>query len=228
MFHTAQHTFKHQPGILYVTSSFVGTGINILAYICWLRYTCRTKYGIIWEFGNHHHPRVAQKNSTFEFSSCTQKLWWCYLREAQKCLGLVSYFKNDPALCITIFGSVLKEKRLKTVQKVHFFNICWFLIQKWKTHETNVHSTILGECWHEKVALVFGYRHSKSHFWAPEYGHFWPKLQKVPIFRGPKMGLWVSVSKNWGHFFMPTFPQNGGMDICFMRLPLLGEKSANI
>ena len=172
--------------------------------------------------------RGAQKNSTFEFSSCTQKLWWCYLREAQKCLGLVSYFKNDPALCISIFGSVLKEKRLKTVQKVHFLNICWFLIQKWKTHETNVHSTILGECWHEKVALVFGYRHSKSHFWAPEYGHFWPKLQKVPIFRGPKMGLWVSVSKNWGHFFMPTFPQNGGMDICFMRFPLLDEKSANI
>ena len=27
---------------------------------------------------------------------------------------------------------------------------------------------------------------------------------------------------------MPTFPQNGGMDICFMRFPLLDEKSANI
>ena len=147
---------------------------------------------ISWGFPHLTPPRgsrVAQKNSTFEFSSCTQRLWWCYLREAQKCLGLVSYFKNDPALCISIFGSVLKEKRLKTVQKVHFLNICWFLIQKWKTHETNVHSTILGECWHEKVALVFGYRHSKSHFWAPEYGHFWPKLQK--ILNSDNFGKWI-------------------------------------
>ena len=54
----------------------------------------------------------------------------------------------------------------------------------------------------------------------------WALLPKVPIFRCPKMGLRAPVSKNGDHFFTPTSPQNGGIDICFMRLPLLEEKSA--
>ena len=34
---------------------------------------------------------------------------------------------------------------------MQFFKICLILIQNWKTHETNVCSTILGGCWREKV-----------------------------------------------------------------------------
>ena len=44
-------------------------------------------------------------------------------------------------------------------------------------NKTNTYSTILGGCWLEKVVSDFGLGHSKSHFWAPENGHFpqkWP------------------------------------------------------
>ena len=60
---------------------------------------------------------------------------------------------------------------------------------------------------------------------SPIFGHL--KMPKVPIFRCPKMGLRAPESKNGDHFFTPTSPQNGGIDICFMRLPLLGELLAN-
>ena len=40
-------------------------------------------------------------------------------------------------------------------------------------NKTNTYSTILGGCWREKVVSDFGFGHSKSHFWAPENGHFW-------------------------------------------------------
>ena len=46
-------------------------------------------------------------------------------------------------------------------------------------------------------------------------------LAKVPIFGCPKMGLQVPESKNWDHFFTPTSPQNGGVGVCFIHLPLL-------
>ena len=53
------------------------------------------------------------------------------------------------------------------------------------------------------------------------FRHFMTKVckstfRKVPIFRCPKMGLWVPESKNWDHFFTATSPQN--------RLPLLDAK----
>ena len=49
----------------------------------------------------------------------------------------------------------------------------------------------------------------------------WALLPKVPIFRCPKMGFGVPESKNWDHFFTPTSPQNGGVGVCFIHLPLL-------
>ena len=49
----------------------------------------------------------------------------------------------------------------------------------------------------------------------------WALLAKVPIFRCPKIGLRVPESKNWDHFFTPTSPQNGGVGVCFIHLPLL-------
>ena len=42
-------------------------------------------------------------------------------------------------------------------------------------NKTNTYSTILGGCWREKVVSVFGFGHSKSHFRAPENGHFCQK-----------------------------------------------------
>ena len=142
-------------------------------------------------------------------------------------MGLVTGSLIDRAQLRPFFGSVLKEKRLKTAQKMQFFKICFILIQNWKTHETNVYSAILGGCWREKVVSVYGLGRSKSHFWAPEHGHFWPKSLKVAMFRRPKMRLRAPQTKNGYHFFTPTSPQNGGIDICFMRLPLLGELLAN-
>ena len=56
---------------------------------------------------------------------------------------------------------------------------------------------------------------------SPIFGHL--KMPKVPILRCPKMGLRAPKSKNGDHFFTPTFPQNGGIGFCFMRLPLLEE-----
>ena len=51
----------------------------------------------------------------------------------------------------------------------------------------------------------------------------WPKSSKVLMFRCPKMGLWSPDSKNGDHFFTPTSPKNGGIDICFMCLQILDE-----
>ena len=42
-----------------------------------------------------------------------------------------------------------------------------------------------------------------------------------PIFGHLKMGFGVPKSKNWDHFFTPTSPQNGGVGVCFIHLPLL-------
>ena len=47
-------------------------------------------------------------------------------------------------------------------------------------------------------------------------------LPKVPNFRYQKVGLAVHETKNRNHFFMPTLPQNGGLDICVAHLPFLG------
>ena len=55
--------------------------------------------------------------------------------------------------------------------------------------------------------------------WSPIFRH--QKMPKVPIFRCPKIGLRVPEAKNGDHLFTPTSPQNGGLDIGFMCLPLL-------
>ena len=75
--------------------------------------------------------------------------------------------------------------------------------------KTNVNITILGEYWREKVFSVFGSAHLKSHFWAPEYGHFWQFRSKVP-----KNGSLSTRIKNVEHFFTPTTPQNGTFVLC--------------
>ena len=64
----------------------------------------------------------------------------------------------------------------------------------------------------------------KFHFWAPENEHF---RQKCLLLGTKKMGLWAPKSKNGDHFFTPTSPQNGEIDICFVRLPLSDELWAN-
>ena len=53
-----------------------------------------------------------------------------------------------------------------------------------------------------------------THFRAPENA-------KSAHFQGPKMGLEAHKSKNGDHFFTPPSPQNGGLGMCVMCLPLL-------
>ena len=51
-----------------------------------------------------------------------------------------------------------------------------------------------------------------------------PKRAQNADFQVPKNGnLGAKKEKNGDHFFMPTSPQNGGIDISFMRLPFRGE-----
>ena len=57
-------------------------------------------------------------------------------------------------------------------------------------YNTNVYSTILGGCWHEKVVSVFSFGNPKSLFLALENGHF---CQKCPF----------SGAKKW-HFERPN------------------------
>ena len=47
-------------------------------------------------------------------------------------------------------------------------------------------------------------------------------LPKVPVFNCQKMALRMPKQKNGDHFLMPTSPQNGGLHVGFMRLPLSG------
>ena len=49
-----------------------------------------------------------------------------------------------------------------------------------------------------------------------------PKMPKMSNFGFTKMGLQVPETKDGNHFFTPTSPENGGKDICVVRLPLLG------
>ena len=69
-----------------------------------------------------------------------------------------------------------------------------------------------------KSGLFFQFR-------APEVPFFctWKRtlLPKVPNFGYQKTVLWVPETKNGDHFFTPTSPQNGGIDICSVRLSLL-------
>ena len=46
-------------------------------------------------------------------------------------------------------------------------------------------------------------------------------LPKVPNFGYQKTLLWVPESKNGDHFLTPTSPQNGGIDVCSVRLSFL-------
>ena len=77
---------------------------------------------------NREHPLLGvSKILNFGFFKMQPKI----VVMPQNTLSLVSYFKTDLLHCILIFGSVLKEKRLKTVQKVHFFKFSLLLFQKW-------------------------------------------------------------------------------------------------
>ena len=78
-----------------------------------------------------------------------------------------------------------------------------------------------------KVVSVFGLGRSKSHFWAPKHGLFWWFWPKMPMFRRPKMGLRAPQTINRDNFLTPTSSQNGGIDICFVRFPILDEYKAN-
>ena len=84
---------------------------------------------------------------------------------------------------ILVFWPCCWENGSKTVQKMRLSKICLKLTQKWKTHKTNVYSTILGGSWRWKVVSVFTFRHSKSHFFALENGHF---CKKCPFSCGKK------------------------------------------
>ena len=55
-------------------------------------------------------------------------------------------------------------------------------------------------------------------FWHPKLGTF----GKSARFQVLKMGLWMPKNENGDHFFTPTSPQNGGIDICVVLLSLLG------
>ena len=47
-------------------------------------------------------------------------------------------------------------------------------------NKTNTYTTILGGCWREKLVSVFGFGHPKSHFRAPENGHFLRNTNSLP------------------------------------------------
>ena len=61
------------------------------------------------------------------------------------------------------------------------------------------------------MVSVFIFGRSNSHFWAPELGHFWPKLPKVPISRCRKMGLQVPESNKGDHFFHANIPKKNDL-----------------
>ena len=75
-----------------------------------------------------------------------------------------------------------------------------------------------GVIWSIKVVSNFRFGDRKCHFWYPQNvknGQNWPIL-------GAKEWDFGAQNKNRDHFFKPTSPKNGGIDICVVRLPLLG------
>ena len=72
--------------------------------------------------------------------------------------------------------------------------------------------SILGRCWREKMISVLSFGHPKSHFSALANGYFFSS--KMAHFSYQKMVLRSAETKNRGHFFMPTSPQNSGIDMC--------------
>ena len=71
----------------------------------------------------------------------------------------------------------------KTAQKEQFFKIGLFLIQKWKTHETNAYSAILGGYVGMKKSSPFLDLGAQN----PIFGHL--NTGTFPIFRCPKIGF---------------------------------------
>ena len=74
-------------------------------------------------------------------------------------------------------------------------------------NKTNTYSTILGGCWREKVVSVFRFGHSKTHFRAPENGHFCPKAFET--FRCVLSQFWKSHFLGGLKLFFFEHPQNG-------------------
>ena len=115
---------------------------------------------------------------------------------------------------LAFFGSVLNEKRLK---KGNFSKLANNSSKSGKRIKQMSNPPFWGDVCVKKWSLFLD-----SGAQSPIFGHL--KVGTFPIFRCPKMGLHVLESRKRYHLFTPTCPQNGGIDICFMRLPLLEEK----
>ena len=74
--------------------------------------------------------------------------------------------------------------------------------------------SILGRCWREKMISVLSFGHPKSHFSALANGYFFSS--KMAHFSYQKMVLRSAETKNRGHFFMPTSPQNDELHVCHL------------
>ena len=129
---------------------------------------------------------------------------------------IVSIYKEPKYQFFKFFGHLLTISTIsflfwvfirgnwpKMSLKYAIFKICPKFAWKWYSCETRVCSTNFGESWRQKVVSVFGFGHPKSHFFAPENGHF--------------QWFWVS----------PTIPQYGGKDYCFTWISFPGEFWAN-
>ena len=102
-------------------------------------------------------------------------------------------------------------------------------------NKTNTYFTILGGCWREKVVSDFGFGHSKSHFWAPENGHFpqkWPfsgmsprvakGRQGLPRSKGDPRDGWdeLKPDRSYLSHFPPWYSKSGQFPIKNEKWPL--------
>ena len=104
------------------------------------------------------------KNLKHDFCKMQTKIVVVLVLGTTEHLKFSLILQNDPPHCISIFESVLKEKRHKMVQKRQFFKICLLLIQNWNWHETPFGGMLASK--------------SGLHFWIRAlkvYRHFWPK-----------------------------------------------------
>ena len=95
------------------------------------------------------------------------------MREPRKGEGLAQKMShnlgNDLHSCWWWWSTIIGGIRLCTFPDIEFAYYA-FKSGKW------IKQT-LTPCWREKAVSDFGFGHSKSHFWAPENGHFpqkWP------------------------------------------------------
>ena len=77
--------------------------------------------------------------------------------EPQPTLSLIFHFKTDLFHYISILGSVLTEKGLKTVHKAHFFQI--YLIHSKSGHQGTKQMSILGVVGVKKWSPFFAFGH---------------------------------------------------------------------